>query len=989
MSEPGRQGAFDRITLDTPAALGYESLSRFAISRILFVSSLYDYFILEEDGRLGDLLARSNGSAPRLTQISGGENALAELTSGRYDLVVTLMRLGDMDPFTFGRRVRVIAPGMPVMVLAYNTPELQRLVAMSDPGAVDAIFVWLGDGNLLQGMIRMAEDCRNAAADCGELGVPALMVVEDSVFFYSRYLHEIHVMISSLQEGILSSKALSPAQLAVRGRARPKVLLATSREQAEEYLEKYGEVMLGVITDQSFPCSGGDDREAGLRLIERIRGDHPHMPVLLQTSEETDGAGACALGATFVHKSSPTLMKTIRKELADRFGFGPLSLEDPDTGRIDRIETLDSFFLALDRSPATAVAAACEKGAVRRWLMVHAELDLARRLHSVARREGEDDAGLRGRISDEARKWRKDSHRGSIPPYSRSFYEDYAQFSRIGSGSIGGKGRGLAFIDRVLTGSLSPDAFPGVSVSIPRTLVLTTEVFDEFMEQNDLLEPVLSETRDLSIAGRFQRADLPPTVLGDLRDFLGEVRAPLAVRSSSLLEDALYQPFAGIYATKMLPNGNPSFDERFRAFTSAIKLVYSSTYLRQARAYIQSTNHRPEEEKMAVLIQPVVGRMHGERYYPHFSGVGRSYDYYPAGGAKPEDGVVNAAVGLGKTIVDGGVSLRFSPKHPGIMPQFTGVRDMLSLSQRTLWALDMSSGAGAGMDEEEDQYLLRLGLEDAERDGILDWLASTYSPEDDRVYDGITRPGARVVDFAHVLKNRVFPLAEISDSVLEIGRRAMNCPVEIEFAGVLSGRTALPAEFSLLQIRPMVAGDELVTVDLDGVDTGGALCSSGRVLGNGTRSDIADIVFVKPDSFQAANTRAIAREIDSFNSVLAREGRPYLLAGPGRWGSSDPWLGVPVNWSQICGVKAIIEVTMPGMNVDPSQGSHFFQNMTSLRIGYFTVSHSDSSELMDWQWLLSLPAAGETASVRHVRLGDPLTVMIDGRSGRGLVLKPR
>lgn len=989
MSALERQDAFDRITLDTPSALSYENLSRYAVSRILFVSSLYDYFILEEDGRLGDMLARSRGGAPRLIQVSGGENALAQLGENRYDMVVTLMRLGDMDPFTFARRARLVSPGIPVVILAHNTPELPRLMEMEDSSAIDALFVWLGDGNLLQGMIRLIEDRRNAGEDCAGLGVPALLVVEDSVFFYSRYLHEIHRLIATLQEGILSSKALSPSQIAMRERARPKVLLATSREQADEYLRDYGDLMLGVITDQAFPSGGARDPGAGLQLISEIRRRFPHMPVLLQTSEETGGSEAAALGASFVSKASPTLIREIRRELKDRFGFGALSLYDPETGRSDLVESLDSFFLALDRSPPAALAAALETGAVRRWLMVHAELDLARRLNDAGRTAGESDGEFRGRISTLARNWRRESHRGSVPPYSRSFYEDYAQFSRIGSGSIGGKGRGLAFIDRVLTGSLSQDAFPGVSLSIPRTLVLTTEVFDDFIEQNDLQEFALSEARDLSIIGSFQRADLPPTVLGDLRDFLHEVRTPLAVRSSSLLEDALYQPFAGIYATKMLPNGAPTFDDRFRSFVSAIKLVYASTYMRQARAYIQSTNHRPEEEKMALLIQPVVGRLHGERYYPHFSGVGRSYNFYPAGGAIPEDGVVNAALGLGKTIVDGGVSLRFTPRYPGILPQFTGVRDMLALSQRSLWALDMSSGAGAGMDEEEDQFLVRLNLEDAERDGILEWLASTYCPEDDRVCDGIARQGARVVDFAHVLKNHVFPLAEITDAVLEIGRKAMNCPVEIEFACVLSGRSALPAEFSLLQIRPMVAGDELVTVDLDGVDVSGALCRSGRVLGNGTREDIRDIVFVKPDTFQAGNTKLIAREVDSFNAVLAREGRPYLLAGPGRWGSSDPWLGIPVNWSQISGVKTIVEVTLPGMNVDPSQGSHFFQNMTSLRIGYFTVSHSIPTETMDWQWLLSLPAEGESASVRHVRLGEPLTVMIDGRSGKGVILRPR
>jgi len=542
-------------------------------------------------------------------------------------------------------------------------------------------------------------------------------------------------------------------------------------------------------------------------------------------------------------------------------------------------------------------------------------------------------------------------------------------------------------MDRVLTASLPRDAFPGVDLTIPRTLVLTTEVFEEFVSSNDLLKVGLEENRDLTIISSFLKGDLPPTMLGDLSDFAGEVRTPLAVRSSSLLEDALYQPFAGIYATKMLPNNSASFDDRFRSLILAVKFVYASTYLRQAKAYIRSTNHGVEEERMAVLIQSVVGREHGGRFYPYFSGVGRSYNYYPAGQATPEDGVVNVALGLGKTIVDGGVSIRFTPRFPRVLPQFGTLADLLRQSQKRFWAVNMLPGAGSGSDEDEDQFLVSGDLRAAEQDGVLDWIASTYLPGSETLVEGTTMPGPRVIDFGHVLRSSVFPLAEITGELLRIGETAMNCPVEIEFAGNLGRETALPAEFALLQMRPMVSGDELLTVDVEDVPTDRIVCASDEVLGNG-RIEVCEIVYVRPEAFDASRTGLIAAEIDRLNAVLAGEGRPYVLIGPGRWGSSDPWLGIPVNWSAISGVKAIVEASLPGMNVEPSQGSHFFQNMTSLRIPYFTISHVRQSHVMDWDWLASLPGWSDTGHIRAVRLERPVKIEVDGRTGRGVILKP-
>jgi hypothetical protein len=977
------------LRLETTYASLLQSLSPVRIRSVLLVSSLYDCFILEEDGRLEDLLlsafSRSGSGVPSMRQVTGGEAALAELERFHHDLVICLTRLGDMDLSTFGRRAREIRPDLPLVLLAWDTPELQRLIELRDPQAIDRIYVWQGDGRVVPGIIRLAEDAANAFHDSSICRVQNLLVVEDSVHFYSRYAFEAVDLIETLMDGILSAEGLSPAQRSLRARARPKVLLATTYEEAIEIADRFAGNLLGLLTDQSFPRLGEMDREAGLRLIRELRGRDANLPIILQSSEP-DSSAAAIRGIRMLSKNSPTLIKDLRRHLLDSFGFGPLVFSGREGGAVSAVDNVDAMHIAVERIPAESLCSSIRSGDLQRWLRVHAELELADRIDALGTPCVAADAN-QAAVCSILREFRRDCNRGSVPPYSRAFYEDFARFSRIGSGSIGGKGRGLAFMDRVLTASLARDAFPGVDVTIPRTLVLTTEVFEEFTAANNLLEAALEEQRDLTIVSRFLRADLPPTILGDLRDFAKAIRTPLAVRSSSLLEDALYQPFAGIYATKMLPNNAASFDDRFRSLLLAVKFVYASTYLRQARAYIASTNHSVEEERMAALIQSVVGIDHGSSFYPHFSGVGRSYNYYPAGQAVPEDGVVNVALGLGKTIVDGGVSIRFTPKYPRILPQFGTVHDLLKQSQKSYWAINMLPGAGSGQDEEEDQFLVSAGLRSAEDDGVLDWLASTYSSENDTICEGITLPGPRVLDFGHMLRNNVFPLAGITETLLRIGERAMNCPVEIEFAGNLGSGRPLPAEFALLQIRPMVSGDELLTVDLEDVPAARIACASDTVLGNGS-IEISDIIFVKPDSFDASKTRQIAGEVDRHNAVLAREGRPYVLLGPGRWGSSDSWLGIPVNWSAISGVRVIVEASLPGMNVDPSQGSHFFQNMTSLRIPYFTVSHTKQGHLLDWEWLESLPAYSETGYLRAIRLDRPVRVEVDGRTGKGVILKP-
>ncbi len=960
------------------------------VRRVLLVASLYDYFILEEDGRLLDLLGqayknRDLGYVPHLSRVTGGGPALELLRRESFDLVVTMMRLGDLDPFTFGRLAREIVPGLPVVVLAYNTPELQRLLAArEESGEVDGVFVWQGDGKILVGIIEYVEDMLNTAHDSALFGVGSILLVEDSPAFYSRYLPLIYAELWSQTENLLLQEGLSRRERQTRQRARPKVLLASSYEEGWRLFRELSPHLLGLVTDISFPREGREDPRAGLDLAAAVRRLDPHLPVLLQTSTPGVEQEAGRLNLFYVDKNSPRLELEFRRFLQERLGFAALQVTGGAGAEGRSLANLSALHAEAEFLDPAALAGLIADGSLCRWLKARTEVELAAGLAGISDPELAEQE-LPRRLKSLLAAQRRDSHRGSVVPYSRHFYDDYAQFSRIGTGSIGGKGRGLAFIDRVLVESLRSDPFPGVNISVPRTLVLATDVFEEFMEENKLLETALAGDSDERLAAAFIAADLPPTILGDLRDFIDHIKAPLAVRSSSLLEDSLYQPFAGIYATKMLPNDQAAADIRFLNLANAVKFVFASTFFRNARSYLRHTPYRSGDERMAVLIQEIVGRRHHDRFYPDFSGVARTFNYYPVADARPEDGVVNLALGLGKTVVDGGVSLRYTPRFPGVFPQFGNVRDMLKNSQREFYAIVMKQLHSLAFTEEE-QYLVRLDLESAELDGVLDLLASTYSPENEAVYDGLRPGGPRILTFAHIIKQEVFPLSRILDFLMETGSQAMGCPVEIEFAVNLNGPRALPAFFGFLQIRPLVVGDELVRVEVPDRSDPTLLMFSEKVLGNGVYR-LHDLVFVKPDQFNAAHTPAIAREVEKINNRLQDEGREYLLIGPGRWGSTDSWLGVPVSWSQISSARVIVEVALPQLNVDPSQGSHFFQNMTSLRIGYFTLPYSESGAGLDWDWLTAQPALSDGSFVRHLRFDSPLEIHMDGRSGRGMVKK--
>ena len=963
----------------------------YQVKKFLLVASLYDYFMLEEDGRLQELLLKTYqqwnlGYIPQFLRISGGENALQVIKKEKFDLVIMVMRLGDMDPFSFGRLVKEIDPELPVIGLAFNTPELKRLLEIDDGTSVERIFIWQGDGRILLGILQYIEDRKNAQHDMQLGGFQSILLIEDSIDFYSSYLPILFSVLRELTEQSLKDD-LTFSQKIKRQNGRPRIQLATSYEEAATIFEQTKKNLLGIITDSAFPKNDILDAHAGPMFIEKVLAELPDLPILLQSSESSVKAMALKAGVGFLSKNSPSLTHDLKKYLSSSFGFGELVFAPERALEESKVSNINQLFSIIADLPENDLRQAINAGDLDRWLRARTEFELANSIRSYLRQAPDSGSELGIELKNIIIAHRAASHRGSIVAYSRFFHENYSQFSMIDSGSIGGKARGLAFLDRILATNFDDAQFPGIHIAIPRTVVIGTDAFDDFIRENDLLEFAVNSHSDNQLVSRFVKASLPAKIVGDLRDYIKNVRVPLAIRSSSLLEDSLYLPFAGIYATKMLPNDQYGDDIRFLNLVNAIKFVYASTFFRQAKSYIGSTSHRIEDEKMAVLIQPLVGTLHRDCFYPDFSGVARSYNYYPVGQARPEDGVVNVALGLGKTVVDGGISLRFTPAFAGILPQFTNIKDMFNFSQRDFYAVSMNHVASVAF-LEEDQYLIRQGLERAEKDGVLINLASTYSRENDAVYDGTSFPGPRIINFAHILKNEIFPLAKIVQCLLKLSSEAMDCPVEMEFAVSLDADNVFPAAFSILQVRPLVVSDELVKVDLVENQKELALCYSNQVLGNGLTKGIQDIVFVKPDSFNAAKSPEIAVEVDKLNSKLCAENIPYMLVGPGRWGSTDPWLGIPVKWSQISGVKMVVEVSLPNMNVDPSQGSHFFQNMTSLRIGYFTIPLNSADAFFDWPWLEAQPAVEETPFLKHVRLVLPLTVMIDGRKSQGIIVKP-
>ena len=970
---------------------GFESLMPYRVQDILLVSSLYDSFTLKEDGRLnemilGEFLALSLHHTPGLTHVSSGAEAL-ELAAAepRFNLILTTIHLGDMDASQLAREARRRGLDVPVVVLAYDNNERKDFVARRDTSAVERIFLWQGNARILVAIVNYIEDKRNVGHDTAAVGVPVILLVEDNVRYYSSFLPVIYTELIGQSERLIS-EGVNLSHKLVRMRARPKILLTSTFEEAWALFTRYQSHMLGLISDVEFPRDGQLTRSAGFDLARMARAAVPDLPILLQSSRAEFAPGAAEVGASFLRKYSETLLADLRAFMHEHFAFGEFVFRLADGSEVDRARDLKELEEKLRTVPAESIAFHGERNHFSNWFTARTEFALAGKLRPRKVSDFATFEDLRQNLVASIGEYRREQSESLVADFDRhTFDASVGFFARIGGGSLGGKARGLAFVRYLLHRQRLGRRFEGVRINVPPAVVLATDCFDRFLAENGLLDLALHSRDDEEILRRFLAAPLADDTVHDLVAFLDAAHWPIAVRSSSLLEDSQYQPFTGIYETFMMANNQPDLGARLQQLSQAIKRVWASTFSRRAKDYLPATPYRLEEEKMAVILQQVVGEKHGNRWYPDFSGVARSFNYYPSPPQTPEDGVAAVALGLGRTVVEGEACLSFCPRHPQAILQFSSVDDILRNSQREFWALELDHASSDPLASIRES---RFGLETAESDGTLSALGSTWSEENQAIYDGLSRPGVRLVTFAPVLKHQVFPLAEILTLLLDAGSSGMNRPAEIEFAVRLRPDGLSPHEFGFLQMRPLVAPGGSEDLEVDEAPDDRLIARSPRALGHGVLEHLRDLVVVDFLRFDRSQSRAAAEEIARFNAKLVGEGRPYVLIGVGRWGSADPWLGIPVTWDQISGARVIVESGFRDFRVTPSQGSHFFQNLTSFQVGYLTVNADDGEGFVDWEWIAAQPAIQERAFVRHLRFGQGMVVRMDGRRNHAAIWKP-
>ena len=981
---------------------GFENLMPFRVQDILLVSSLYDSFILREDGRLNELLIGESleleqQQIPGITHVSSGAEALKLARSQpRFNLIVTNLEVEDMDAAQLAREVKAAGLDVPVVVLAYDYREIKNFIARNPITDLQQIFLWQGNVRILISIVKYIEDKRNVDHDTHAVGVPVILVVEDNIRYYSSFLPTIYTELITQSRRLLS-EGLNVAHKLVRMRARPKILLASNYEDAAQQVMKYRDYLLGVVSDVEFPRAGALSPDSGFDLAHMVRDEVPDAPIVLQTSRTEFRARAHAEGYSFLRKRSPTLLRDLRRFLTEQFGFGDFAFRLPDGNEVARARDLNELEARLREVPAESIAYHSERNHFSRWLRARTEFALAQKLRPRKVSDFASLEHLRRDLIESIAEYRSEQSQVLIGDFNAStFKATEGFFLRVGGGSLGGKARGLAFIRHLLHKYQTARRFAEVHIAVPPSVVLATDVFDGFLSENNLLDFAINSTDDTEILRHFLEASLPPSLRDDLLAFLSEIHYPLAVRSSSLLEDSQYQPFTGVYETFMLANQHPDLSIRLERLMEAIKRVYASTFSQHAKRYVRATPYRLEEEKMAVILQQVVGTIHGahpgQRFYPDLSGVVRSHNFYPVPPMSYGDGIAAVALGLGRAVVDGGKCLTFCPRYPRNLVQFSSVEDILANSQREFWALELDRAESDPADPVSDPLLefqeARFGLDVAESDGTLNHLGSTYSIDNHVIYDGLSRPGTRIVSFAPILKHGVFPLASILERLTRIGDEAFGRPVEVEFAVRLPQRPQETAEFGFLQIRPLVLSREGEELRMEDVNPDRLVCHSSKVLGNGRIQDLRDVVVVDFHRFERARSQEVAEGVAHLNAKLSESGTPYLLIGAGRWGSNDPWLGIPVEWDEISGARVIVEAGFRDFRVTPSQGSHFFQNLTAFQVGYFTVNPDAGEGFVDWVWLGSAPALEEQGCVRHLHFDAPLIVVMNGKTSRGMVFKP-
>ena len=958
------------------------------IFNVLLIANPYDAFMLEDDGRIDEKLfneyaALSLRYPPRFTQVSTETEAWGELHRNSFDLIIVMPGTDNSDTFDIARGIKHRFQHIPLVVLTPFSHGITARIEHEDLSDFEYVFCWLGNTDLLLSIIKLIEDKMNLDHDIEEGGVQQIILVEDNIRFYSSVLPELYKFV--LQQSMeFATEALNEHQRTLRMRGRPKIVLARTYEEATTLYDRHPNNVLGVITDARYPRGGVVDPQAGVQLLAELRKRDPFLPLILESAESENALQAKAYNADFIDKNSKKMAVDLREVVKQRFGFGDFIFRDPQTHQeVMRAHNLKEMQSAILSVPAESLLYHITRNHVSRWLRSRAMFPAAEFVKQLSWEELQDIDAHRRAIFEAIVDYRRMKNQGVVAVFRRDRFDRYSNFARIGEGSLGGKGRGLAFIDNIVKHHPELNQFDNATVMIPKTVVLCTDLFEEFMDHNNLYQLALSDADYAVILDAFRRATLPASLEGDILTFIEATSSPIAVRSSSLLEDSHYQPFAGIYNTYMVP----LLENRHRMLSmlcDAIKGVYASVFFKDSKAYMQATRNVIDQEKMAVILQEVVGRQYGDRYYPSMSGVGRSLNYYPIGDERAEEGIVNLALGLGKYIVDGGQTLRICPHHPGKVLQMSDTEMALRETQTRFYALDLKN-MGENFSVDDAFNLLKLSVREADKDGALQYLASTYNPTDQVIYPGVYPDGRKIISFVGVLEHDVVPLPHLLREVLRLGQEAMRRPVEIEFAVEIEAASR-SCVFYLLQIRPMVDVKSDVHINLSEIRPETILLQSNNALGHGQMDDITDVVYVKTDGYNAGNNPLIAEEISRINAKFLDRGEHYVLVGPGRWGSSDSWLGIPVKWPNISAARIIVEAGLTNYRVDPSQGTHFFQNLTSFGVGYFTINDFNGDGVYNRAVLDALPAVEETAHVRHVRFPHALSIKVDGKKKLGYVL---
>ena len=973
----------DLVFRDTPFA----NLMNKRIYNVLLIATKYDSFMLEDDGRVDEQIFNEYTSLslrypPRFTQVTTEEEALNELKNRNFELIICMPNMDNRDIFAAASEIKVHYPNIPIVVLTPFSKEVSKRIANEDLSAIDYVFSWLGNSELLLAIIKLIEDKMNAPDDTASVGVQIILLVEDSIRFYSSALPHLYKFVLE-QSQMFAKEALNDHQRTLRMRGRPKIKLARNYEEAVRIFDQYRDNMLGIISDMSFMHNGVKDPYAGYKFGQYVRKTGLIIPFVLESSEASNHVYAKELNASFIDKNSKSYPQDLKKKIMQRFGFGDFVILNPHTKEeIMRIKDLKDLQKKVFQIPDDSLVYHLSRNHFSRFFYSRAMFPPAEVLKHVDVSDYKDMDEARKLIFDLIVQYRRMKNTGVVAVYQKDRFDEYSNFARIGDGSLGGKGRGLAFIGAMVKRypKLESDNF---AVNIPKTVVICTDIFDEFMETNELYPVALGDADDETILRYFLRASLPSRLIEDLMAFFDVVKSPIAVRSSRLLEDSHYQPFAGIYSTYMVPKIEEKYD-MLRTVSDAIKAVYASVFY---KAYMTATSNLIDQEKMAIVLQEVVGSRYNDHFYPTMSGVARSLNFYPIGNEKAEDGIANIALGLGKYIVDGGQTLRFSPRHPHSILQMSTMDFALRETQTRFYALDLKNMAEA-FSVDDAFNLVKLGLKDADAEGSLKYIVSTYDPYDQIIRDGYYPGGRKILSFVNILQHDVFPLADTLDQILRIGQQEMGRPVEIEFAVNMDPSDHTRATFYLLQIRPIVDNKEIMDEDLSLVKNEETILSSTSVLGHGIVGDVQDIIYVKTGAFNSSNNQLIAYEIEKMNRSFTDQEKGYVLVGPGRWGSSDSWLGIPVKWPHISNARVIVECGLENYRVDPSQGTHFFQNLTSFGVGYFTVNPFKGDGWFDEAFLNAQPAVEETEYLRHVHFDAPITIKMDGKKSLGVVLKP-